>query len=109
VKKGGSRKIEKGNGQDIVTTQCSECGHDVPAGKDRCLYCGAHQEGVVKSDEGAEADVNPEESMNASVGDVPWQFALEKGKRRKPLSLPTQIIIFFAGFALVGIIILLLS
>ena len=39
----------------------------------------------------------------------PWQFALEKGKRRKPLSLLTQIIIFFAGFALMGFIILLLS
>ena len=109
MKKGGSRKIEEGNGQGIVIIQCSECGHDVPAGKDRCMYCGAHQEGVVNSDEGAEGDVNPEDSMNASVDDVPWQFMLEEAKRRKPLSLPAQIIIFFAGFALVGFIILLLS
>jgi hypothetical protein len=72
------------------------------------MYCGAHQEGIVKSDEGTDTDVNPEDSMNASVDDVPWQFALEKAKRRKPLSLPTQIIIFFAGFVLVGFIILLL-
>lgn len=73
------------------------------------MYCGAHQEGVVSSDEGAEGEVNPEDTMNPSVGDVPWQFALEKAKRRKPLSLPAQIIIFFAGFALMGFIILLLS
>jgi hypothetical protein len=72
------------------------------------MYCGALQEGVVKSDEGAEAEVNPEDSMNASVDDVPWQFALEKTKRRKPLSLATQIIIFFGGFVLAGFIILLL-
>ncbi len=73
------------------------------------MYCGAHQEGVVKADGGAEGEVNPKDSMNASVDDMPWQFALEKAKRRKPLSLPTQIIIFFAGFVLVGLIILLLS
>lgn len=108
MKKGGSRKAEKGKGRGTVSIQCSECGHDVPAGKDRCMYCGARRGGVVKSDEGAEAEVNSEDSMNASVDDVPWQFALEKTKRRKPLGLPTQIIIFFAGFVLVGFIILLL-
>lgn len=92
-----------------MTIKCSACGHDVPAGKDRCVYCGAQQEGVVKADEGAEADVHTEDSAKASIEDVPWQFALEKTKRRKPLGLVAQIIIFFAGFALMGIIVLLLS
>ncbi|MGD8982525.1 MAG: hypothetical protein PVI53_00780 [Desulfobacteraceae bacterium] len=100
---------KKGKGLKIVTMQCSECGHEVPAGKDRCLYCGAQQEGVVKADEGAEADVKPEDAASASMDDVPWQFALEKTKRRKPLGIATQIIIFFAAFALMGVIVLLLS
>lgn len=89
--------------------QCSECGHEVPPGKDRCLYCGAHQEGVIKVDEGAEADVKPGDATRTSIEDVPWQFALEKTKRRKPLGMATQIIIFFAAFALMGVIVLLLS
>ena len=92
-----------------MTTQCSECGHGVPAGKDRCIYCGARQEGVVKADRGEEAEVNREDSARASIEDVPWQFALEKTKRRKPLGLVAQIIIFFVGFALMGVIVLLLS
>jgi hypothetical protein len=95
--------------QGIVTIQCSECGHGVPAGKDRCMYCGAPQEGIVKVDGDTEADVNREDSPGASMADVPWQFTLEKTKRRKPLGLVAQIIIFFAGFALMGFIVLLLS
>lgn len=109
MKKGGSRKIETENDQAIETLQCSACGHDVQAGKDRCIYCGAHQEGIAKSKEGAEGDADLEDPMNPPGDAMPWQFALEKGKRRKPLSLLTQIIIFFAGFALMGFIILLLS
>jgi len=89
--------------------QCSECGHEVPAGKDRCLYCGAQQEGVVKADGGADADVKREDAGSASVDDVPWQFALERAKRRKPLGIAAQIGIFFAAFALMGFIVLLLS
>ncbi len=81
----------------------------MPAGKDRCIYCGAQQEGVVKADRGEEADVNREDSARVSIEDVPWQFALEKTKRRKPLGLVAQIIIFFVGFALMGVIVLLLS
>jgi hypothetical protein len=73
------------------------------------LYCGTYQEGIVQVEEGAEAAVNREEASNASIEDVPWQLALEKAKRRKPLGIVTQIIIFFAGFALVGFIVLLLS
>lgn len=92
-----------------MTIQCSECGHDVPAGKDRCMYCGAQPEEVVKADEGAEPEVKPEDGASAIMDDVPWQFALEKTKRRKPLGLVAQIIIFFAGFVLMGLIILLLS
>lgn len=89
--------------------QCSGCGHEVPPGKDRCLYCGAQQEGVVKAEEGSEADARPEDAANASMDDVPWQLALEKTKRRKPLGIAAQIIIFFAAFALMGLIVLLLS
>jgi hypothetical protein len=89
--------------------QCSECGHEVPTGKDRCLYCGAQQEGVVRTDWGSDADLKPEDASNASADDVPWQFALEKTRRRKPLGIAAQIGIFFAAFALVGFIILLLS
>lgn len=89
--------------------QCSECGHEVPAGKDRCLYCGAQQEGVVKAEEGSDAVMKPEDAGSTSPNDVPWQFALEKTKRRKPLGIAAQIIIFFAAFALVGFIVLLLS
>jgi hypothetical protein len=73
------------------------------------MYCGAQQKGVVKADEGAEADVHTGDSARASIQDVPWQFALAKTKRRKPLGLVAQIIIFFVGFALVGVIVLLLS
>ena len=89
--------------------QCSECGHEVPAGKDRCLYCGAQQEGVVKAEEGSDAVMEPQDAGSPSPNDVPWQFALEKTKRRKPLGIAAQIIIFFAAFALVGLIVLLLS
>ncbi|MGD8229337.1 MAG: hypothetical protein PVI20_16290 [Desulfobacteraceae bacterium] len=92
-----------------MTIQCPECGHAVPAGKDKCLYCGAHQEGVVKADEGAEADEKSEDAASAFMDHVPWQFALEKTKRRKPLGIATQIIIFFAAFALMGFVVLLLS
>jgi len=81
----------------------------MPAGKDRCIYCGAQREGVVKADRGEEADVIREDSARVSIEDVPWQFALEKTKRRKPLGLVAQIIIFFVGFALMGVIVLLLS
>lgn len=73
------------------------------------MYCGTHQEGIVKAEQGAEADVNTEDATSASIEDVPWQFALEKTKRRKPMGIITQIIIFFAAFALVGFIVLLLS
>ncbi len=89
--------------------QCSECGHELPAGRDRCLYCGAHQEGVVKPDEGAEANVKPRDATSISTEDVPWQFALKKTKRRRPLGITTKIIIFFAAFAFMGVIVLLLS
>ena len=92
-----------------MTIQCSECGHEVPAGKDRCLYCGTHQEGIVKAEAGAEADLNTEDATSASIEDVPWQFALAKTKRRRPMGIITQIIIFFAAFALVGFVVLLLS
>jgi hypothetical protein len=73
------------------------------------LYCGAEQEGVVKVEQGLESDEKPEGAASASMDDVPWQLALEKTKRRKPLGIVAQIIIFFAGFALVGFIVLLLS
>jgi hypothetical protein len=89
--------------------QCSECGHEVPAEKDRCLYCGAQQEGVFKAEESSEADVGPEDAASASTDDVPWQLALEKTKRRKPLGIAAQIVIFSAAFALMGFIVLLLS
>lgn len=92
-----------------MTVQCSECGHEVPAGKDRCLYCGAQQAGVVEAEEGLVSNAKPEDAGGASTDDVPWQFALEKTKRRKPLGIVAQIIIFFAAFALVGFIVLLLS
>ena len=89
--------------------QCSECGHEVPAGKDRCLYCGAQQEGVVKAKGSGVSDVKPEDASSASADDIPWQFALEKIKRRRPLGIAAQIGIFFAAFALMGFIVLLLS
>jgi hypothetical protein len=92
-----------------MMVQCSECGHQVPAGRDRCLYCGAQQEGVVRDEEDLDAEVKPEDAGSASADDVPWQFALEKTKRRKPLGIAAQIGIFFAAFALMGFIVLLLS
>jgi hypothetical protein len=73
------------------------------------LYCGTQQEGIVKAEAGAEAGGNTEDATSASLEDVPWQFDLEKSKRRKPMGIITQIIIFFAAFALVGFIVLLLS
>jgi uncharacterized OB-fold protein len=92
-----------------MMVQCSECGHEVPAGKNRCLYCGARQERVVRDEGGLDADVKSEDAGSASTDDVPWQFALEKTKRRKPLGIAAQIGIFFAAFALMGFIVLLLS
>jgi hypothetical protein len=73
------------------------------------LYCGASQEGVVNPNEGAEAEVKSEDAASVSMDDVPWQLAMEKTKRRKPLGIATQIIIFFAAFALMGLVVLLLS
>ena len=92
-----------------MTIQCSACGHEVPAGKDRCLYCGAQQEGVVKAEEGPASHVKLESAASASMDDVPWQLALDKTRRRKPLGIFAQIIIFFAAFAFMGFIVLLLS
>ena len=103
------RGNKKGKGLKIVMVQCSECGHEVPAGKDRCLYCGAQQEGIIKAVEGSDSDVKPKGAPSPRMDDIPWQFALEKTKRRKPLGIAAQIIIFFAAFALVGFIVLLLS
>ncbi|MGD9038927.1 MAG: hypothetical protein PVH82_04770 [Desulfobacteraceae bacterium] len=81
----------------------------MPNGRDRCLYCGAQQEGVAKAEGGPAAKAKPEDAGSASMDDVPWQFALEKSKRRKPLGRVAQIIIFFAAFALMGFLVLLLS
>ena len=117
--------------------QCSECGHEVPAGKDRCMYCGAVLEGMANVKEPmkqgekvfveeqtysyATPEPEPDTSTDLEAGtifkapvdkfvqEVPRQFALEKTRRRTPLGRVTLVFIFFASAAFMGFILFLLS
>ncbi len=89
--------------------QCSACGHEVHAGKGRCMYCGADLQEAVEVDEAEKRAMNGDPSMGKPLEGLPWPFALERTKRRAPWSRVTLVIIFFASAVLMGAIVFLLG
>jgi hypothetical protein len=90
--------------------KCPECGHYVPEGKTRCLYCGRVVTEGTPSSAGAEKpEIGVPEWMlklkGVSGEDVVLTFGLKKSKRRKPLSKVALMIIFMSSFVLGGLLV----
>jgi hypothetical protein len=93
--------------------QCPECGHSVPEGKTRCLYCGSALKGARPSSPGAERpEIGAPDWMLKLKGlsgqDVVLTFGLRRTKKRKPMSKLTLMIIFISSFVLGGLVVWLL-
>jgi hypothetical protein len=94
--------------------QCSECGHSVPDGKTKCLYCGAAVEGKEPS---SVEPGNPEAGApdwmvklrDLSDQDAVLTFGLRKTEKRKPMSKVTLMIIFMSSFVFGGLLVWLLA
>lgn len=89
--------------------QCSACKHEVPAGKAKCIYCGAALHEAVEVDGAANKEMNGDSSMGTPLEGLPWAFVLERSKRRAPWRRVTLVIIFFSSAVLVGAIVFLLG
>ena len=93
--------------------QCPECGHRVPEGKTKCLYCGSVVENGGASSLGAEkSEIGVPDWMLKLKGlsgeDVLLTFGLRKTKKRNPMSKVALMIIFMSSFVLGGLLVWLL-
>jgi ribosomal protein L32 len=83
-----------------VTITCPHCGHNVPDGKEICMYCGAAQ---------GEEVVNAESKMDMIGGDIHWSFSLDKSRRPIHLSPVIQALIFLVSAAIGGFLVFLMG
>ena len=83
-----------------MTVTCPDCGHNVPDGKEICIYCGAAR---------GEEVVNAESKMNVIQGDISWSFSLGKSRRPIQLSPVIQALIFIVSAALGGFLVFLMG
>ena len=106
--------------------QCSRCSHEVPVGKESCMYCGATLEEAFSASvkEAPETKgkalcsqnvyenldvVSVHPPSDTPAEDVSWQFSLAKSRRRTPMSQVMLFLIFFVSAVFMGFIVLLLS
>ncbi len=83
-----------------MTVTCPDCGHNVPDGKEICMYCGAAQ---------GEEVVNAESKMDIIGGDIRWSFSLDKSRRPIQLSPVIQALIFLVSAAIGGFLVFLMG
>ena len=83
-----------------MTVTCPDCGHNVPDGKETCIYCGAAQDVEV---------VNGESKIDVIGGDIRWSFSLDKSRRPIQLSPVILALIFILSAAIGGFLVLLMG
>jgi len=83
-----------------MTVMCPHCGHNIPDGKEICLYCGAAQ---------GERVVNAEPKMDMIGEDIRWSFSLGKSRRPIHLSPVIQALIFIVSAAIGGFLVFLMG
>jgi hypothetical protein len=83
-----------------MTIVCLECGHNVPEGKEICIYCGAAQgEGVT----------NAESEIDTIGEDIRWTFSPNRARRPFQLSPMIQALIFLLSAAIGGFLVFLMG
>lgn len=83
-----------------MTATCPDCGHNVPDGKEICMYCGAVQ---------GEEVVNAEPKKGMIGEDIRWSFSLDKSRRPIQLSPVIQALIFLVSAAVGGFLVFLMG
>ena len=83
-----------------TTVRCPHCGHNVPDGKEICMYCGAAQ---------SEEVMNAESKMDIIGEDIGWSFSLDKSRRPIHLSPVIQALIFIVSAAIGGFLVFLMG
>ena len=83
-----------------MTVTCPDCGHNVPDGREICMYCGAAQ---------GEEVVNAESKMGMIGGDMRWSFSLDKSRSPIQLSPVIQGLIFLVSAAIGGLLVFLMG
>lgn len=84
--------------------RCPECGHELPVGKRKCIYCG-----TLLSEKGAKRDTQISQDPGVSEEYISLKFSMARTKRRTPMNRLTLILIFLASAALMGFILWLIS
>ena len=92
--------MDKGKEEQDRIASCPDCGHEVPNGREICIYCGAPQgEGVVN----AKSKTDKIEEVDFS-----WAFSSKRPRRRIRLSPMIQALIFLMSAAIGGFLVFLM-
>ncbi len=91
--------------------KCARCRHDIPAGKNECLYCGAAVGGRAKNDEntlpgdagGRGAEIKRSEDY------LMTRLSVMKSERKSPVSKTVLACVFFVSMLVGGVIVWLLK
>ena len=89
--------------------KCSHCGHDIPTGVGRCIYCGAVFRGAEQAKHTRDDLSDHEAERTADFKDAEEYLTQElmrmKEKRRNPVSKVVLLCIFFFSMIAGGLLV----
>lgn len=89
--------------------ECKQCGHKIPQGKDKCIYCGRPVDGAQGDpgrdpSEGADASIR-ETRLEEAEAYLSRQTDLMRSRRKSPVSKVLLAILFFLSMLVGGLIV----